>query len=112
MTRTSKTRTAIFILFIQAGIFFLHAPRARSALANQAEKLNLRHKDIPVNHMMPDDETATGFTYALVPQRPIEARWVRFEITPQRTLTVSEVEVLDSIRFEPFDLRIALLDEG
>lgn len=74
--------------------------------------LNLRHKDIPVNHMMPDDETATGFTYALVPQGPIEARWVRFEITPQRTLTVSEVEVLDSIRFEPFDLRIALPDDG
>ncbi len=39
MTRTSKTRTAILILFIQAGIFFLHAPRARSAEALQAEKL-------------------------------------------------------------------------
>ena len=33
------------------------------------------------------------------------------QITPQRILTVSEVQVLDSIRYEPFDLRIALPDE-
>jgi len=28
--------------------------------------MNLRWKDIPINHMMPDDETATGYTFALV----------------------------------------------
>ena len=39
MTRISKTRTLIVILFIQAGILFLHLPRAQSALSNQAEKL-------------------------------------------------------------------------
>jgi hypothetical protein len=36
---------------------------------------------------------------------------VRFEVTPERSLTVSEVEVLDFIRYEPFDLRIALPDD-
>jgi hypothetical protein len=74
--------------------------------------LNLRWKDIPINHMMPDDETATGFTYDLVPQEPVEARYIRFKVTAERTLTVSEVQVLDWIRHTPFDLRIALPDEG
>lgn len=39
MTRISKTCTVILILFIQGGMFLLHAPCARSALSNQAEKL-------------------------------------------------------------------------
>jgi hypothetical protein len=47
----------------------------------------------------------------LVPGRPVEARYVRFKVTPERALTVSEVQVLDFIRYEPFDLRIALPDE-
>ena len=72
--------------------------------------MNMRWKDIPVNHMMPDDETATGFTYGLVPPEPVRARYVRFKITPERTLTVSEVQVLDFIKTKPFDLRIALPD--
>ncbi|HUS74077.1 MAG TPA: hypothetical protein VMY06_13540 [Sedimentisphaerales bacterium] len=62
--------------------------------------------------MMPDDETATGFTYDLVPKKPVEARYIRFKVTAERTLTVSEVHVLDWIRHTPFDLRIALPDEG
>lgn len=70
--------------------------------------LNLRRKDIPVNHMMPDDETATGFLYTLMPPEPVEARYVQYRITPARTLTVSEVQVLDSVEYRPFDLRIAL----
>jgi hypothetical protein len=73
--------------------------------------LNLRWKDIPINHMMPDDETATGFTYALVPESPVRARYVRFKITCERTLTVGEVQVLDSLRYDPYDLKIALPDE-
>ncbi|UCD58828.1 MAG: hypothetical protein JSV16_06895, partial [Candidatus Hydrogenedentota bacterium] len=73
--------------------------------------LNLRWKDIPINHMMPDDETATGFTYNLVLRQPVEARHVRFKITAERTLTVSEVQVLDRIAYRAFDLRIALPDE-
>lgn len=68
-------------------------------------------KDIPINHFMPDDEQATGFNHTLIPPKPVQARYVRFAITPARILTVSEVQVLDAIRFEPFDLRIALPDE-
>jgi hypothetical protein len=71
-------------------------------------QLNLRRKDIPVNHMMPDDETATGFTYDLIPEEPVRARFVRFCIHAERTLTVSEVLALDKIEYRPFDLRIAL----
>ena len=75
-------------------------------------KLNLRRKDVPINHMMPDDESATGFTYDLVMSEPVAARYVRFAIEPQRTLTVSEVQVLDAITYQPFDLRIALPEMG
>jgi len=74
--------------------------------------LNLRWKDIPANHMMPDEETATGFTYDLVPKEPVEARYVRFKVMAERILTVSEVQVLDRIRYKPFDMLIALPDEG
>jgi hypothetical protein len=73
--------------------------------------LNLRWKDTAANHMMPDDETATGFTYDLISNELIEARYVRFKIDAERSLTVSEVQVLDGIRYTPFDLRIALPDE-
>jgi hypothetical protein len=73
--------------------------------------LDLRYKDIPVNHLLPDDETGTGPIFELIPEKPVEARYVRFKITPERSLTVSEVQVLDFIRYEPFDLRIALPDE-
>jgi len=70
--------------------------------------LNLRRKDIPINHMLPDDETATGFLYILTPPEPVEARYVQYKIAPQRTLTVSEVQVLDSVQYKPFDFRITL----
>jgi len=73
--------------------------------------MNLRFKDIPANLMMPDDETATGPTFELTLPQPVQARYIRFQITPERTLTVSEVEVLDFIKYAPFDLRIALPDE-
>ncbi len=70
--------------------------------------LNLRWKDLPVNHMWPDDESITAHLFELIPPRPVQARFVCYRITPERSLTVSEVEVLDSIRYEPFDLRLAL----
>jgi len=73
--------------------------------------LNLRWKDIPINHMMPDDETATGYTYTLTPPQPADARYVQYRITAKRTVTVSEVQVLDSIESKPFNLRIALPEE-
>jgi hypothetical protein len=72
--------------------------------------LNLRWKDIPVNHAWPDEETLCGPNYLLVPAKPVEARYVRFDMTPARFLSVSEVQVLDFVKYEPFDLRIALPD--
>lgn len=73
--------------------------------------LNLRWKDLPVNHLWPDEEVIAAHLFELIAPKPVEARYVRFKITPERALTVSEVEVLDSIKYEPFDLRIALPDD-
>jgi hypothetical protein len=70
--------------------------------------LNLRWKDLPVNHFWPDEEVIAGHNFELIPAAPVEARYVRYKLTPERSLTVSEVEVLDFIRYEPFDLRVAL----
>lgn len=70
--------------------------------------LNLRWKELPANHFWPDDEIIAAHVYDLVAPVPVEARYVRFRVTPARTLTVSEVEVLDAIKDEPFDLRVAL----
>lgn len=73
--------------------------------------LNLRWKDLPVNHLWPDEEVIDAHLFEVVTPVPVEARYVRFKITPERSLTVSEVEVLDSMQYAPFDLRIALPDE-
>jgi hypothetical protein len=70
----------------------------------------LRWKDLPANYAWPDEETLCGPNYLLVAAAPVQARYVRFDITPARFLSVSEVQVLDSVRFEPFDLKIALPD--
>lgn len=71
---------------------------------------NLRWKDLPVNHLWPDDEVIAAHLFTLAPPAPVNARYVRFKITAKRTLTVSEVQVLDSIKLTPFDLRVALPD--
>jgi hypothetical protein len=71
---------------------------------------NLRWKDIPANHAWPDEEALRGPNYLLIPARPVEARYVRFDITPARFLSVSEVQVLDFVKYEPFDLKLALPD--
>ena len=73
--------------------------------------LNLRWKDVPANHAFNDDEKFCGHNFEMIPEKPVEARYVRFVVTPVRgAVTVSEVQVLDFIRYEPFDLRIALPD--
>ncbi len=73
--------------------------------------LNLRWKDLPVNHFWPDEEVIAGHNFEFIPAKPVEARYVKFKVTPERALTVSEVEALDFIRYEPFDLRVALPDD-
>ena len=72
---------------------------------------DLRWKDLPANHMWPDNEELTAHLFELVPPNPVDARYVRFDIAPQRSLCVNEVQVLDSLGYEPFDLRVALPDE-
>ena len=71
----------------------------------------LRRKDIPINFLLPDNEELKGFTARLIPAQPISARFVQFKINNKRFLAVTEVEVLDALKFEPYDLRIALPDE-
>ncbi len=71
----------------------------------------LRWKDIPVNDVWPDEEALRGPNYLLVAKQPAMARYVRFAITPGRGgLAVSELQVLDSLTYEPFDLKLALPD--
>jgi hypothetical protein len=70
--------------------------------------LNLRWKDLPTNHFWPDEEVIGAHLYDLAPPAPVEARYVRFKISPERTLTVSEVQALDFLRYDPIDMRIAL----
>ena len=70
----------------------------------------LRWKDIPVNEIWPDEEALRAPNYLLILPKPSKARYVRFAITPERFFSVSEVQVLDSVTYKPFDLKIALPD--
>ncbi len=74
--------------------------------------LNPYRKDIPINHMLPDDESLTAALFTLLLPEPVGARYVRYRVTARRSLCVSEVQVLDAARASPFDLRIALPDDG
>ncbi|HHN47174.1 MAG TPA: hypothetical protein ENN09_07015 [Planctomycetes bacterium] len=71
-------------------------------------KTNIRWIDMPVNHMWTDEETLCGATFRLILENPVKARFVQYRLFPKRFLCVTELEVLDAIKFEPFDLRIAL----
>ncbi len=71
----------------------------------------LRRKDIPFNFLLPDNEELKGFTARLIPDKPIETRFVQFKINNKRFLAVTEIEVLNSIKFAPYDLQIALPNE-
>lgn len=69
---------------------------------------DLRRKDIPINHLLPDEETARGFTFTKLLSAPVSARFVRFILTPRRAVGISEVQALDFVKEQPFDLRVAL----
>jgi len=70
--------------------------------------LNLRWKDLPENHYWPDEEIIAAHNFELILPTPVEARQVRFKVKPARTVTVSEVEALDHIKYEPFDWKVKL----
>jgi len=69
---------------------------------------SLWRKDVPINHMLQDDEKATGWNFELRIAAPVSARDVKYHITPKRTLCASELQVLDRVSYAPFDIRIAL----
>jgi len=69
---------------------------------------NLRWKDLPVNYMWNDEETFGAYNHLLMLPEPVEARYVKFKIAPARKLGLTELQVLDGVKFTPFDLKIAL----
>jgi hypothetical protein len=71
-------------------------------------ELNLRRKDIPINHFLPDEETARAWNYERILESPVSARYVKYHVRPRRALCVTEVQALKFIEYEPFDIRIAL----
>jgi len=73
---------------------------------------DLRWAELPVNFMWPDDETMTSATFRCVPEHPVKARYVQFRIFSERIFDCAGIEVLDWIKYEPFDLRIALPGKG
>jgi hypothetical protein len=62
--------------------------------------------------MWTDEETMTSGTFRLVPDQPVTTRYVQYRIRNQRFFDCAGLEVLDSIRTTPFDLRLALPDEA
>ena len=68
---------------------------------------SLWRKDVPINYMLPDDEKASAWNFELTLAAPVVARYVTYHVTPKRILCASELQVLDRIAYEPFDIRIA-----
>ena len=71
-------------------------------------ELNLWRKDIPINHFLPDEETARAWNYPLILETPVSARYVKYRLKPRRAMCVTEVQALKFIRYEPFDIKISL----
>ena len=72
--------------------------------------LKLRRKDLPVNFMAPDNEALTGYNYEPILDKPVQARYVKFCLKPARFVCITEVQALDFIKYEPFDLKLAMPD--
>jgi hypothetical protein len=69
---------------------------------------SLRRRDIPINHMLTDDERATAWNDELRLDAPVLARFVKYHITPARIVCLSELQIFDQVIYTPFDIRIAL----
>jgi hypothetical protein len=72
---------------------------------------NIYKKDVPINYMVQDNEKGQGWNYELVLKEPVDAKQVRFKVTSTRWMAITEVQALDFIKYEPFDIKIALPDE-
>jgi len=71
-------------------------------------ELNLWRKDIPINHFLTDEETARGWNHEKLLETAVFARYVKYRLKPRRAVCVTEVQALKFIRYEPFDMQIAL----
>jgi hypothetical protein len=71
----------------------------------------VRERDVPINHMLADAKETQGWNFDLILDKPVKAQHVRFKLTPKRMVVVTEVQALDFIKYEPWDLKIALPDE-
>jgi hypothetical protein len=65
----------------------------------------------PDYHLIPDEETARAWNYELVPGKCVFARYVKYQLKPRRAVCVTEVQALEFLSHEPFDIRIALPDD-
>ena len=74
-------------------------------------ELNLWRKDIPINHFLTDEETVRAWNYERILQTPVSARYVNYKVKPRRAVCVTEVQALKFIKYEPYDIRIALPDK-
>jgi len=97
---------------VQDKIEVLTSPDGTQYASQGFLKTDLRWAELPVNCMWPDDETMTSATFRCIPPRPVTARFVKFQIQNKRIIDCAGIEVLDAIKLEPFDLRIALPDEA
>jgi len=68
----------------------------------------VHRKDVPINHLLLDDERATGWNFEHRLPSPIQARFVKYLISTPRILCASELQVFDRVEHDPFDLRVAL----
>ena len=68
----------------------------------------LRWKDIPENYLWNDEETFGAHNHTLLLDKPVEARYVKFAAKASRFMVITEVQVLNEVKSQPFDIRIAL----
>jgi hypothetical protein len=72
---------------------------------------NIYKKDVPINYMVQDNEKGQGWNFELALKEPVDAKFVRFKVTTARWLAITEVQVYDFVKHEPFDIQLALPDE-
>ena len=70
--------------------------------------MTIRLKDVPANYMLPDDEQFGGWSFYLTPEKPLTARYVRYKVQHPDFFCPTELLVREFIKYEPFDLKIAL----
>ena len=68
---------------------------------------SLWKKDIPVNYLLQDDGRATGWNFELTVPSTVNARYVKYRLTPKRNTCVTELQALSGITYQPFPSTLA-----